>query len=177
MTKKNFLSKFLLFAVLVLAIALCSIVSQVQTRTDEPIARAEENQKNYTKTYDCTNDKLSSPATVKVGDATFSIKYEGMFNNGYPAYGDGSFKITIYPVPGYVINYVIFTSSIDNPFDASELKFPGLEATYENGNLTVTGMQPGQTYELYSDGSAKGLLTSITVDYTEHEHPDRKSVV
>ena len=171
MTKKNFLSKFLLFAVLVLAIALCSIVAQVQTETDAPIARAEENQKNYTITHDCTNDKISSPATVKVGDATFLIKYEGMFNKGYPAYGQGSFRITIHPVPGYVINYVIFTSSIDNPFDTSELKFPGLEATYENGNLKVTGMQPGQTYELYSDGSAKGLLTSITIDYTEHEHP------
>ena len=125
---------------------------------------------NYTKTYDCTNDKNTSPATVKVGDATFLINYEGTFNNGYPAYGQASFKITIYPVPGYVINYVIFTSSIDNPFDATELKFPGLEATYENGNLTVTGMQPGQTYELYSAGSAKGLLTSITVNYIEHEH-------
>ena len=125
---------------------------------------------NYTKTHDCTNDKNTSPATVKVGDATFLINYEGMFNNGYPAYGKGSFKITICPVPGYVINYVIFTSSIDNPFEASELKFPGLEATYENGNLTVTGMQPGQTYELFSGGSAQGLLTSITVNYIEHEH-------
>ena len=174
MTKKNFLSKFLLFFVLVLAIATCSIIAQVQTETATPIAQAEggteENQKNYTITYDCTSEKIYSPATVKVGDATFLIKYEGSFNKGFPAYGQGSFRITIYPVPGYVINYVIFTSSIDNPFDASELKFPGLEATYENGNLKVTGMQPGQTYELYSGGSAKGLLTSITVNYIEHEH-------
>ena len=126
---------------------------------------------SYTKTYDCTNDNpTNAPVTVKVGDASFLIYYEGSYNNGYPAYGKGSFKITICPVPGHVINYVIFTSSLDNPFEASELEFPELEATYENGNLKVTGMQPGQTYVLYSRGSAKGLLTSITVNYIEHEH-------
>ncbi|MBO7344984.1 MAG: hypothetical protein J6U92_03490, partial [Clostridia bacterium] len=125
----------------------------------------------YTRTHDCTSDKpTNTNATVKVGDATFPIKYEGTFNKGYPAYGDGSFRITINPVPGYVINYVIFTSPLDNPFDEKELKYPGLEATYENGNLTVTGMQVGQTYTVYSDGGAVGLLTSITVNYQKHEH-------
>ncbi len=126
---------------------------------------------NYTKTHDCTNDKpTNTHSIIQVGDATFPIQYEGTFNNGYTAYGDGSFSITINPVPGYVINYVIFTSPLDNPFDEKELKYPGLEATYENGNLTVTGMQVGQTYTVYSGGGAVGLLTSITVNYQEHEH-------
>ena len=124
-------------------------------------------------THDCTTDKSSSsPATVKVGDATFLIRYDGTFYGGYPARATGgAFSITIYPVPGNVINYVIFTSPTDNPLDTNELKFSeGLEATYDNGNLKVTGMQPGQTYTINSDGGAEGLLTSITVNYQEHEH-------
>ena len=126
----------------------------------------------YTATYDCASEKIASPASFMVGDVPFTVAYAGAFNDGFPTYnGNAGFKVQIHPAPGYVINYVILTSPEGKYIEARELTFDGLDATYDdNGNITVTGMEVGKSYEIKTNGGAEGILTGITVNYIEHEH-------
>ena len=185
MTKKKFLTNVLLFAVLVLAIALCSIVSQVQTGTAAPIAHAEElqNVQKHTDSFEFSTLKTTFKLSAKVGELNVGVDtgYRITKNQKYHYYLKPGSTISIVP-DGYVITSVILSlyncdttsnrDPINTAIDLSKFSIPSdCDAKLdENGKVVITGRFLGRDFEFLSTSADWIFLESITINYENHIH-------